>query len=423
MEESVATVESYSFRRNANRYPQRTDGQLVDRLIARDRKIKVAVMYAVLYRFRMPIFRRISANPALNVKIFTSTGIARTKLENSKDLEGIDSQTMWTYAREVVSTNRKVPLIINPTLVIHLFKFRPDVLLIQGGMVPNNLLTLLYAKLTGTPIVWWSLGRVSGRNFKGLSALYQRLNQWIERKATCYAGYSSESVNYFLQQGYEVERCFNLVNVVDTELVKNQIALVKDRVEPLRQSLGLEGKQVILFVGSVVETKRLDVLIRAYSRCPSLMQDTVLLVVGDGPDLARSKALTSELGMQDSIVFTGSVYDGVAAYFQLGDIMVLPGTGGLAISESMTHGLPVICSIGDGVEKDLIDEGINGYIVEPGNVDELASRLEEICSDQSKLKKMGLASREIIDNRANIAGYINEMLSAISYSIESKKVK
>jgi len=100
----------------------------------------------------------------------------------------------------------------------------------------------------------------------------------------------------------------------------------------------------------------------------------------------------------------------------MGNLMVLPGTGGLAISEAMAHGLPVICSIGDGVESDLIDVGVNGYIVEPGDEKQLADTIADIFSNPHRVSEMGQASLNIIRNRANIDTYMCEMLSAISYA-------
>ena len=157
--------------------------------------LKLAIVDIVCYRFRMPILRRISASPSLNVRVLAGTGLPGTKLSNAPDLSGIDARILWTLKKQVIGTGRKVLLSFNPTLLYHLVRFRPDVLLIQGGLVPNNLVNLLYARVTGTPIVWWGLGRVYGRESRGLSRLYQRLNMWIERQATCYAAYSSASVS------------------------------------------------------------------------------------------------------------------------------------------------------------------------------------------------------------------------------------
>ena len=383
-----------------------------------DRPLKVAIVYEVCFRFRVPIFRRLTDHPSLNVRLFLGSDVPGTKFINAPDLSGLDARILWTLKKLVNSSGRRVPLLFNPTLLFHLARFRPDVLLLSGGMLPNNLLCLLYAKATGTPIVWWSLGEVAQRDFKGLSGLYRRLTQWIERQATCYAGYSSMAIDYFLRQGYSAERCFNLVNVVDTELVQQRIESCRPKLERLRHDLKLDGKRVVLFVGSLTQTKGVDALVKAHARLGGERRQTRLLIVGDGPERPAVEALVDELGLRQEVVFTGAVYDGVEAYFQLGDLLVLPGTGGLAISEAMTHRLPVICSIGDGVEVDLIETGQNGYRVGPNNVEQLAARMSQMLASPKRLQAMGEHSRQIIDRRANIDRYMHEMLSAIHFAAD-----
>ena len=105
----------------------------------------------------------------------------------------------------------------------------------------------------------------------------------------------------------------------------------------------------------------------------------------------------------------------------MGDLFVLPGTGGLAISEAMAHGLPIICSIGDGVEVDLIDPGQNGYIVPPDDVDALLDTITQVLASPDRLRQMGEHSLRIIRERANIGHYHNELLSAIYCAAEGSK--
>jgi glycosyltransferase involved in cell wall biosynthesis len=357
----------------------------------------------------------------LQVRIFVGKGVPGTKFSNAPDRSGVDVRILATLQRPVISTGRPVTLMFNPTLPYHLWRFRPDVLLVQGGMLPNNWLTWLYGKLTGTPTVWWSLGEVRRRQFRGLSAVYRRLVKWVERRSAAFAGYSSAAIEYFLAEGYPPQRCFNLVNVVDTQLAAQKLAETQAQVPELRRRLGLEGQRVVLFVGSLSElseTKGLDVLIRAFACLPASSQPIKLLVVGDGPCRQSAEQLADQLGMADRVQFTGAVYDDVSAYFQLGDLFVLPGTGGLAISEAMAHGLPVICSIGDGAEVDLIDPGQNGYFVPPNDVDALLETMTRALASPERLRQMGAHSLRIIRERANIDRYLNEMLSAIYCAAE-----
>ncbi len=224
-----------------NRYPRRGSYPAQRPRGWHNRPVRVALVYAVCYRFRMPIFRRLSADPALQVRVFVGKGVSGTKFANAPDRSGVDAHILWTIQSAVSSTGRNVTLMCNPTLPYHLWRFRPDVLLVQGGMLPNNWLTWLYGKLTRTPTVWWSLGEVRGRQFHGLSAWYRKFVKGVERRSTTFAGYSSAAIEYFLEQGYPADRCFNLINVVDTDLVQQQMEQTRDRVPRFAPSWDSKG--------------------------------------------------------------------------------------------------------------------------------------------------------------------------------------
>ena len=83
----------------------------------------------------------------------------------------------------------------------------------------------------------------------------------------------------------------------------------------------------------------------------------------------------------------------------------MPGLGGLAISEAMAYGLPVICSIGDGCEVDLVDE-TNGFRDPELNVNSLWQYLERLYADRELLALMKKSSLNKIENVYNVNTYI-----------------
>lgn len=379
------------------------------------RCIRLAIVYAVCYRFRVPVFRRLSEHPALNVKLFVGSGIEGTKTVNAKDTSGLELVKMWTLKRMVRSSGRLVPLLFSPFVAWHLWRWKPDVLLIQGSEPLTNFLLLAYAKLFRKPVIWWSLGELRGRSFRGLGVYFRRLVSALERRCDFYLGYSSVAVDYFLRMGYPADRCYNLVNVVDTDLIARNMQEARPRVEPLRRSLGVEGRRVLLFVGALEETKRVDRLLQAYAdlSAESAFRDTRLVLVGDGSQRTRLEDLATELGLKGRAMFVGPIFHEVSAYFQLADLLVLPGTGGLAISEAMAHGLPVVCSTGDGCELDLVRDGENGFVVADDDVGMLTATLRKCLSSKDTIDAMGRASKRAIDDQYNISRYMNELLSAI----------
>lgn len=383
--------------------------------------LKVALVYIVCYRYRVPIFRRMTNDPNLQVKVFVGSGIPGTKTVNAENLDGLDVTIMPTWYKRMKSTDRDVGLLFHPTLPWNLFRFNPDVLVVQGGEPINNLLMLLYATLFRKPIVWWSLGELRGAKHSRLGRMYRSVVQFIERRATAFLGYSSVAVDYFLRQGYETRRCFNLVNVVDTNKVLAEIAATRDQVEPVRDQLGLRGKRVVLYVGALLATKKLDRLIRAFASLPDPDDELRLVVVGDGDFRAESERVAQEQGVAHKTIFTGAIYDGVAKYFQLADVVVQPGMGGLVVSEAMAHGRPIITSVGDGSELDLVRDGFNGYSISDSGDEELADALRKVLDSPEQAQAMGRHGRQLIDDHYNIDRYFNELLASIYFAYAEKR--
>ena len=90
----------------------------------------------------------------------------------------------------------------------------------------------------------------------------------------------------------------------------------------------------------------------------------------------------------------------------------MPGLGGLAISEAMAYGLPVICSIGDGCEVDLVDQ-TNGFRDPKLNEKSLCQYLEVLYRDRDLLGKMKRQSLYKIENFYNVNTYIGTIENCI----------
>ena len=83
-------------------------------------------------------------------------------------------------------------------------------------------------------------------------------------------------------------------------------------------------------------------------------------------------------------------------------IYVLAGMGGLSINDAMTYGLPIICSVCDSTEKDLVTDGINGLFFEEGNALDLSKKIDYLLSNSDICKQMGKESEKIISEKINI---------------------
>ena len=169
-----------------------------------------------------------------------------------------------------------------------------------------------------------------------------------------------------------------------------------DQLPPgeVRQRLGLAAdRPLLLYVGRVDQEKDLDVLLRAVAGAPELQ----LAIVGKGRHDAAIHALAAELGLQDRVVFTGFVpTPELPAYLQAADLFVMPSPAELqsiATLEAMAAGLPVVAARARALPE-LITEGRNGFLFDPGEVDSVRTAFERALEVRGSWAAMGQASLE-----------------------------
>ena len=287
-----------------------------------------------------------------------------------------------------------------------------------GSNVLSNFFSYFYAWLTRTPTIWWTLGAMPGQTYEGIiRKTYRKIVVAQERASTVFLGYSSLALQYFREMGFPEERCFRAVNCIDTDRILEGASAARANAINLREELGLTDKKVVLFVGILLESKKIDRLLRSFASVRQVNTDARLVIVGDGEDRSRLVQISKELGIANDVLFVGKVVEGVQDYYQLGDVFVLPGLGGLAVSEALANGLPIICGVGDGCEVDLVQNGDNGYRID-SDVDSeveafISECLIEILGDDEKRKKMSDASLNTIKHRWNVHTYIDEIVAAV----------
>jgi glycosyltransferase involved in cell wall biosynthesis len=100
-------------------------------------------------------------------------------------------------------------------------------------------------------------------------------------------------------------------------------------------------------------------------------------------------------------------------YFAEADLFILPGTGGLAVQEAMSHGLPVIVAKGDGTQDDLV-RAENGWQIPPGDFEALVATMREALSDMERLRKMGEESYRIVAQEINLEKMVEVFVMALN---------
>ena len=158
-------------------------------------------------------------------------------------------------------------------------------------------------------------------------------------------------------------------------IVNNAQSITADYV----QRYQLQDKNVLLFVGRLVEVKNLNFLIEVFADYILENRNAVLVLVGDGNKNAELQKLVDYLDIQNNVIFAGR-YENEALYawYPVADYFILPSTKeafGAVVNESLIAGVPVICSTLAGAS--CLINATNGRTFNPYDKDELLSIFRE----------------------------------------------
>lgn len=250
--------------------------------------------------------------------------------------------------------------------------FRPDV--IHAHVYSAGIPSVLIGKLERLPVVvtehWTAFPR---RRIRGRALLFARLVfQLADVVAPVSQGLRAAIEAHGLRGRFEV-----VPNVVDLELFY-----------PPEQARSAGGSKLLLYVGGLDRrgTKGVPDLIDAMARLAEMRDDWTLHIVGDGPARVDHERSVFDRGLADRISFHGALAkSGVAAMMRRADLLVIPSrveTFCVVAAEALASGLPVVATRCGGPEY-LIPPG-SGLLVEPGNVEELASAIHEALSKNAE---------------------------------------
>jgi len=194
-----------------------------------------------------------------------------------------------------------------------------------------------------------------------------------------------------------------LMNGIDLGAVTNDGA-----GERFRKEHGLGTRRVVLYGGRLDHRKGAEHLIRAMAKVRAAVPDATLLVVGSGGGgyEHRMVELAHELSLGDGIVLAGWLdQTQMEGAYQACDVICTPSlifeSFGLINAEGMARGKPAVTSFFGG-PKDVVEDGVTGYHVNPLHVDMLADRLSRLLGNDGERRKMGEAARQRVEAKFNL---------------------
>jgi len=173
----------------------------------------------------------------------------------------------------------------------------------------------------------------------------------------------------------------------------------------LRTDLHLEAAYPILINVARLAIAQKDqlTLLRALSILRRRFPDTRLLLVGEGKDRSAIELEIESSGLVEAASLLGSRQD-IGTLMALSDIFVFPSRYegfGIAVAEAMAAGKPVVASMVAPLTE-LIQEGVSGYLAEPGNPEAFASAVAKLAASRALAESMGREGQRLAREKFDI---------------------
>lgn len=346
-------------------------------------KGKLALQQRVLPSYRVPFFDLLASHCQNGMTLFAGDAQSEEMIARGKT-----QVATLVEAKNIHLFGGKFYFCYQKGFIKWLEESNPDALIVEAN--PRYLSTpaaVRWMHKRGRKVLAWGLGAPKQNNvWKRFVFQFDGLIAYSQRGADEYASL-----------GFSRGKIFVAHNSVSS------------KPEALGNTPLPIDKATILFVGRLQARKRIDSLIRA---CAEMEANPNLMIVGDGPERENLQMLAKEVYPHTEFVGAKHGLE-LKPYFEKADLFVLPGTGGLAVQEAMSYGLPVIVAKGDGTQDDLVREE-NGWQIEPENFNALVLTLRSALSDVKRLRKMGQESFRIVSEEINIQKMVEVFLQALN---------
>ena len=269
--------------------------------------------------------------------------------------------------------------------VLPWLKKKYDAIVIGGYSSPTAVLAMAYLRMRRIPFYMEVDGGLIRQDSKlkhfVKKSLVSMANRWLS------TGY--HTTRYLVHYGASEARVqeYPFTSFYEKDILPRAVA--PEEKEALRKELGIEEKHMVLSIGQFIHRKGFDVLIRA---AQNVSKDVGIYIVG-GEATEEYRKLREELGVSNVHFLGFQKKEQLSRFYKAADLFVLPtreDIWGLVINEAMAYGLPTITTDRCVAGLELIEDGVNGYVVPVEDAQALAEKMNAVLS--ADLQQMSQAS-------------------------------
>ena len=217
---------------------------------------------------------------------------------------------------------------------------------------------------------------------------YGTLNAWALRRMDALVCVSDAMRCVYASRGFSRDRLFSIYNGIDMNVPTG------DRASWLHAH-GIPADGGEIFAGTAARfnaVKDLPTMLRGFALAAETCPQLRLILAGSGPEENALRTLADELGIAERVYFPGWVEDTEGLYASL-DVCLLTSvseTFPYALTDAAKYRVPVISTAVGGVPE-LVEDGVNGLLIAPGDARSLGEKLAALCGDGALRKTLGAA--------------------------------
>lgn len=385
----------------------------------KEERYRLGIVLTHATQFDGPLFRFLAARGSFDLTIYYTRGEGQAFVSEDAELgtkSSWDIDVISGYQHVVCGEGWGGRL----RFLRRIIADRPDLVIVCGYQPAFHLAVAFWVKLHGQAVGLRSDSILSYGQPGGAKGALKR---WLLPKvmALYTTGHPTGSLarEYLIHFGFDEQSLFLFPYNVDNDWLGARALAATGSGEALRRSYGIpQDAFVVLGILKFVPREDPMTLLRGFVKLHEGFPRAHLVMVGDGSLRGEIEAAIRAAGLQANVHLPGLLpYSQLPSHFVLADAFVHPARReqwGVSVNEAMACGAPVVAASTVGAGRDLIEEGVTGFIFEAGHPEALAGILAKLAESEA-LRKM-VAANAVGKIRAwSYAQTAREMEKALAY--------
>jgi glycosyltransferase involved in cell wall biosynthesis len=349
---------------------------------------RLVILTEIIAPYRIPVFNALAArgDVDLHVIFLSENDPSLRQWHVYKDEIRFSYEVLPAWRRRIGKYN----LLLNWGVSSALRRAQPGAVLCGGYSYVAAWQAAFLAKRHGVPLMLWS--ESTALDMRRRHRVVEFIKRRFARRCHAFVAAGKASRDYLLELGAPRNFIFIAPDAVDARFFAAAAEKARQQESEVRVRNNLP-RHYFLSVGRLVKEKGVFELLDAYAKLEASVRSRIGLVfVGDG--VARNELAGRAAGIKPGMVtFGGWVHrEQIPEIYALAEALVFPtyhDPWGLVVNEAMACSLPIIGSQVAGCVPDLLQDGWNGFVVRPREVEGLVRAMQMLFDDPESARQMG----------------------------------